>query len=566
MTELSQESVVERAHHALELDESTGQRVIAVLIILVTVLAAGTALLERIASTHQAHADRRARAESVIAVGEEAKTDTTLSEELVLRHAGTNLAHLSADFATEKGPAAAHARARADALAAASRELDGLRGEFFPRFKTKDGFDYDRFYAASLVAGSAAEEWAAAYARERGGYASKRGFYIAVITIFAVSLFLLGLTLTVPLGHRFLFLVAGSAFGLAGVVLGLVTLAQPVKHPSKAAIDAYAQAVSIDASEDNPPVADDRDKFLAVVSASSRAIDFRGDYERAYLLRANNRMYLDLTASGGPTGSDASLRDFERAVGLREDDYFAWVNYADALFWARRFDDAIRANTRALELQPNRPIVNVNQVRDLMLRDAIGTGRVVRGAEYRAQMAQVRRTLGRAPERSRALAVDGLVHDVRLVVEHRPEYAAAARAVLEDVLRIDHTLDATRAKTTPGPYPAAGGRAAITSFAYSNGNMHLDVGVCYVEMTPTDQRLYYVYVDGNRVDTIGPDDWRDPDTGLPLPSTTSRTLGVDLESAPKPGARIRVEVFVDGRLRAERSALAGQPFERLAAC
>jgi len=310
--------VIERAYHTLQHEEDTGQRVIAVLIILVTVLAAGTALLERKAATHQALADRRARTQSVVAVGAEVKADTTLSQEIVLHDAGRNLTRLSEDVAAHTtGPGATFAESLASAYAAAAKQLAGLTGEFFPRFKGSDGsFDFDRFYAASLRPRFAAEEWAKAYAHKRSDYASKRGFFIAVITIFAVSLFLLGLTLTVPTGHRALFMAAGSAFGIAGVVLGTLIWTKPVAHPSRQAILLYAYAASLDASEPEPPTPETRKTYLAVVAAAGRAISYRDDYEEAYILKADNESHLDVVDPAGPHGSQAALDDYARAVEL----------------------------------------------------------------------------------------------------------------------------------------------------------------------------------------------------------------------------------------------------------
>jgi uncharacterized membrane protein YidH (DUF202 family) len=565
VTELSQEQVIERAHQTLESGEDTGQRVIAVLIILVTVLAAGTALLERTASTHQAYADRHARTQAVVAVGAEVRANTSLSEEIVLHHAATNLTRLSEDFAVHKtGPGAAHAQALAAAFGAAGHELDGFRAEFFAQFRKSDGsFDYDRFYAASQRPRYAAQEWAAAYARERGDYASKRGFYIAVITIFAVSLFLLGLTLTVPSGHRGLFLGAGSAFGLAGVVLGLVIWARPVAHPSREAILSYAYAASVDASEGDQPIEADRSKYLRVIAAARRAIRFRHDYEKAYLLRADNEAHLDLIAENGPHGSPAALDDYAEAVRLEREDYFAWVNYAVGLFWAKRFTDALRVNTTALEIQSHRPIVNINQALYVLMRDSVreGTARVVRSRDYRKQLANVRTTLANAPNRSREIAMTGSIHDTDLMLKYRPEYTLPTRASLEDLLRIDHELDASLEKTTPGPYPQSSARAAIAglSFSGNQAHTHLTVDVCFSRMVPSDERLYYVYVNRERVAETGPFGWRE--NGLDLPSTQQRTKTFNLRSVPDPSARVRVEVFVNGHVRAVRSLDVGKRFD-----
>jgi hypothetical protein len=563
MTELSQETVVEGAHHALEFDEDTGQRVIAVLIILVTVLAAGTATLERLASTHQAKADRNARIQAVRAVGAEVRLNTTLSEELVLRNTASNLEHLSEDFAgTTTGPGAAHAQSLASAYRDAAREAGQVRAQFFPRFRGADGsFDFDRFYAASWRPRFAAEEWAAAYARERADWAAKRGFYIAVITIFAVSLFLLGLTLTVPIGHRALFLTAGTVFALAGVVLGLVVLARTVAHPSRGAILAYAYAAGVDASEDSQPTEDDLPKYEQVIAATRRATDLRHDYQKAYRLRADNEAHRDFIAAGGPRSSGETLHDYEQAVKHGEDDYFAWVNYAIALFWARRYEDALRANERAMEIESRRPIANVERARYILARD-VESGELLslatRSAEYRRQLARLRTVFFTAPNRSREIAVDGSVQDVDLITRYRPRDEPAARAWLESVLRLAHEVDATRAKESAGPYPRSPARAQVVGLEFSEDGSHLVARVCFSGMAPSDERLYYAYVDGERVATTGPTPWRE--NGADLPPVQQRFKSFNLGSAPKPGTRVRVEIFVNGRIRAVRTVTGGSRY------
>ena len=99
--------------------------------------------------------------------------------------------------------------------------------------RRRRGVDRARFVEEALAPSYRAAEYQKAYAAERDGWGAKGGAFVAMVTVLAVALFLLGLSRTsVAAASGGLLAGAGAALAAVAVVWGLVVLARPVPAPS----------------------------------------------------------------------------------------------------------------------------------------------------------------------------------------------------------------------------------------------------------------------------------------------------------------------------------------------
>jgi tetratricopeptide (TPR) repeat protein len=370
VSELLPEVERERTHYARELEERDpvfGR--VAILITLTTLLASGTGFLERVAASRQAAADRNARAWAVEAVGTAIASDAVSRERATLVAATDQTDELSGAFDYAGSHYVYGGRPYAKQLNAAytdaTNRLRQLGNQFFgSRYGVHGGFDSISFQEDLQTPRYAAAEWQRAYADERGSWASKRGGLILGIGVFAVALFLLGPTLTVPAANRYVYFGVGAAFAVAAFGFVLYTWFRETEGPSRAAIAAYAHAAaasSAGASNDE------------IVSAASTAIENRRNYEQAYELRGEGHLGVALGALSGPvdevgatgtakTEAAAARDDLRTATRLNRGDYFAWVNLAEALYLLGDYEGAGKANDRALAVEVARPVVNLDRI------------------------------------------------------------------------------------------------------------------------------------------------------------------------------------------------------------
>jgi hypothetical protein len=562
VSELIPEAERERAHRAVELEERDPIfRRVALVITLATLLAAGTGYLERVAATHQASADRNARAKAIEAVSAAIQSDVAFQENRTLSGADDPLSDLADNLANAHGT---YPHALSIAYYAAAQRLHDLRNAFFgTHYNLHGGFDSVSFFEDRELPRYEAAEWQQAYAAERGSWASKRGGLIFAISVFAVALFLLGLTLTVPQGSRQLFFWAGCAFAVGATGYVLYTWFQPTKTPSRPAIEAFARAEA--ANDANAPSAE-------VIDDASTAIEHRGDYEAAYVRRGTAHLSLAFDAASGPvtevgaTGTEereaASARDdLQRAAHLDSGDYFAWVNLAIARFLLHDDRGALAANGRALAAEPTRPVVNLNRVFfDLVTgRPCITPGTSPPPAKGCTWFDELQDDaipkLVQSPLSARDGALSGEEQLIGVTL-HRPPNGMTS--YLDDLNEFRRQLEVLQATfdTFPPSYgnlgqtePSKSAAALeVTSADFSNDLSSLVVNFSYQHVQPTDRRVYFLFVNGQHVLTEGPFSWSDPrfpdiNKGQPIAHSFQPDGGFHL------GDRIRTEIFVQGNLR-----------------
>jgi tetratricopeptide (TPR) repeat protein len=525
-------------------DESADpvQRLVAILIMVVTLAGAGVAYLQIQAGDREGVANRRAEEYSV-------RTLTSLvaaGSASARREAATDVAtdlldqsiYLGAT-AGQGGPAAAYAAKLAAAFKDVSTSVSG---------EAKDVVGYDlaatdfgRFYVEQYVPTYEAIEYQKAFARERDAWGSKGGRYVTVITVFAVALFLLGLTLTVPSVARPLFLVMGVVVAMAAAAWGATIWLQGVEGPPASAIQAYAAGqAKLDVVTFDPTA--DKADHDEIVADMTKAIQARPDFREAYLARGSAYFNYDLAVRpGGPQGSAEAKADWEKAVELDPADFTGWVDLGAVQFWLGEYRAAVESTRRAIAIRNDEPVSNLNY--------ALVFGVTHDDAGYRKQMVRVREILGGIPSwlRNAVVARYGIVVDKAL--RYRPDLTPIMTRLREDLLRTVHEIEVSGAVNgTPTP-PAVEARAETPTFTLDATRTTLQVSFRYTGIKVDEPWLYRTYVNGFRNDNFSiasqPFDgtrFDVPDGGITLTFTDRNGFVA--------GQVIRVEVFVEGNLLA----------------
>ncbi len=230
------------------------------------------------------------------------------------------------------------ARARYAALREAIRQTTPLLQPpyFDPQAQTEDiaRYEAERY----LIALARLTEQFSAALRTKEAWNSKTNAYAIHQTLLSVSLFLLGLAVT--LTNRFmrrLFAVIGVLIALLAAAAAFSTWAAPIRDLRQvpAAIDAYAEGIGLM----------HQSRYEDARVAFGRAISAAPDYISAYIGRA--------TAADALDDLPAALADGERARALGDTS----SQLASSLAWvyarAYRFDDSLRLYEEAVRVNPN---------------------------------------------------------------------------------------------------------------------------------------------------------------------------------------------------------------------
>jgi len=357
-----------------QLSEEGWKRLLVLLIAGVALLGAAVGALQVDAGARAARYSRDARAAMLrsIAKSSSATVRSAYERERLAAHQA-----LATEWILERRQAVASAAAAADAEATAhaqnanrlwdvmqtSRDMSTLLSA--PYFDEEAfvadvvQFNVDYFTVPSVLA----SERDAAQRAQSTAWGNKAERYVVTITILAVSLFLLGLALTLRGGLRRLFAWVGGLItaGLVAFVL-LTALAATPAAPNES-LSRYADAAGhfTYAAYAAPlgKTADVIERAGKAIDLASQAIALSPDYAVAYelrglarLLAAQESFYTQTSGSPSTTEFVQVVADLDRAVALGRDSGSLEDQRASALSFAGRTDDAIVASRRALALAP----------------------------------------------------------------------------------------------------------------------------------------------------------------------------------------------------------------------
>ena len=496
-------------------------RRVAVLMMVVTLLGSVFAFLQTSAANRAALAVRHSETAAVESMGELSQARSHIATEQLIWMLAFEEATLG--FWLSQAPVGE------GEIGALAQAFDAQREAMVPysdlaAYQRDDGsVDGGRFVGEALVPSSRAAEYQKAYAAERGAWGAKGGAYIAVVTVLAVALFLIGLSRTVSRGSGRPLVVSGAALAGIAAVWGFSVFLRPVAGPSPTAIDAYVQggvALSAALWETDPgrlqPV------LVEAEEAFTRAIEAQPGYTDAYSGRAAALFQLDLLQPDGPTGSEQAAEDWARVVSDNPLDPVAWGNLGAARFWLGDLAGAGEATRRALAIDPDDPTYNLNLGLFLTLVDET--------AAYQAQLARIEEVLSvdALPSWLRALITVRFVEVLDLAEADRAESAEAVRVYREEVLRI----------------AAMGAEVTPLSFTLSADRTTLQATFDVAGVVAGERWWWRSYRGGIEDATLS----HDPEVWSFAIPGDQVTITLTLPDGFAAGMPVRVEVFIEGNL------------------
>lgn len=307
------------------------ERMMALLFALVTILAAVAALLEADAAAQTAQAIRRAQQYAMQAIGVKA------SGEVQAGYAWTEAYRrwlewesLSDQAEGENDPAAAD---RYEAVRDRAVQLSPLLSE--PYFNPEtDDFPNIRAFEASnyLVENIILAERFVNTMELSGELEDKEKAYGTHLLLFAVALFLYGLSVTIVGRMRWLFVAMGTVMANIALIWMIITYITPITTFPDEAIVAYAEGMGFAHQED----------YVAAIEAFDRALELVPGYANAYYARGN--VYFD------QGDFRRAATDYAAAMEAgREDVNVPW-NLGWTYYVLGHLDDAIETTQIALEL------------------------------------------------------------------------------------------------------------------------------------------------------------------------------------------------------------------------
>lgn len=509
-------------------DEDRVPAIVSVLIMVVSLVAAGMAYLETGAGNEASFASRQADAFAVSALRDLAVADSEISHQSTLYALSNDQGWLSnALQGQDRDLASALAQGHGAAWIHAAEFSDVLGTRFYD--PDSQVIDWVRFGEETRRPVYEALENQKAYEQVAAAWGNKSSRYVAVITVLAASLFLLGLTLKIAVESRSTLIVAGLLLAGSATLWGVGTYLAPEDDVSPKAIEAFVDGfIEVTAAQD-------RDGLSAAADLFTRAIERDPDYRSALLGRSYALLRHDTLDPDGPKGSQQAEADLRFALSLDDRDALAWGNYGAALFWLGEYQESIEATLEALELDPENPTWLFN----LALLRSSGSDE----AGYLKAVAALRESLLGLPSWLREANVGQYTSVLDIVATHRLELADSARDLRERVVRASHEASvARRFFGTSQPSPVEG---VVGGFRLRlGGDSNTVIGEFeYRGMQAGRQWMYVTYVDGREEPSMrfGPTTW-----DLEVPDSAA-LLTV---TAPEPvtGHTVRIEVYVEGAL------------------
>jgi tetratricopeptide (TPR) repeat protein len=336
----------------LDVDEEAGRfrRGVAVLVVIITLFGAIVSYAQAVESNDEDIAARDAQRRAVEGLGAQVDASAALVSDLrvassidaVLQRQAINAGRVSAFAEGSDLDADVHLAARdrlaqvaeavADLTPVDPSDTATLDADFAERNRRPD--------QARLRQGIEAD-----LANQHGG---KADTYVAILTVLAVALFLLGLSLTVEGSRRFVLLVPGVAIAVVCVGWSLLTWSRHVERVSDPAIVDVAEGQALQDAGD----------FEGAIAHYDEAIEDSPDFAAAYARRASAR-FLQGSSQLGQTGFisltteealEDALADLDEALARGGDTDVNTV--ADAGFFrflAGDFDESVELTSDALD-------------------------------------------------------------------------------------------------------------------------------------------------------------------------------------------------------------------------
>lgn len=377
-------------------------------------------------------------------------------------------------------------------------------------------------------------------------WAGKRRLEIGVVTLVAVALTLLGLSLTMSEGIRkFLIWPAGVIAGLCVVGFGWV-FSQPVVTTPDAAIRAVAAGDRLDQLRD----------FSGAVASYTRAIDIQPGYPIALFDRATARIVAAspqrnsisyvVTTSTAPAYRSA-ISDYLQALANGGDQYPIDAELGATYFHVRDYPATVSYSQQAISLNPGPPLPWLNLGLALLAE-----GRTAQ-ALHTYQHA-IKLVAARPDPAERAELYSSSLTALELLAKQQPAALPRARLVEGDLVA------AESAQRVPTGVTA--GQATVSASHLTAVGPLLHFSYTYRDIPVGARLAEIVYVRPR-----GTADWIQPSLLSDFVANSLRPSGTGFlnlydRSCPVPGT-YRVDLYASGRRLATATAPSALPAESL---
>jgi tetratricopeptide (TPR) repeat protein len=334
-----------------DIDEeaSSFRRLVAVAVVLITLFGSIVAYVQAVESNKEDVAARNAQRDAIVGMRDQVAASARLTTDLRLSalvdglRLQRDLAARRIDDVTGDGSTrvAALDRARLAEVAEAIEARTPIRSRDASTFGDTEGLLFERPDAARLEQAVEADR-----ANQHG---DKADSYVAVLTVLAVALFLLGLSLTVQGRNRFALVVPGAAIAVACVAWAGLISTRDVTTVSQRAIDEVAEGTRLASAGE----------FDAAIESLDDAVEESPGFAAAFARRAEvtfqaGSQQIGQSAFLSITSDEAledALDDIDRALALGADDDVNTVALAGFLaFLDGDFERSVDLSQQALDL------------------------------------------------------------------------------------------------------------------------------------------------------------------------------------------------------------------------
>jgi tetratricopeptide (TPR) repeat protein len=385
-------------------------------------------------------------------------------------------------------------------------------------------------YADMLTGPDLAQRRQQAAGETAASWTGKRNTEIGIVTLIAVALTLLGLSLTVQEGIRRYLLVPAACIVFVCVAGFIWVLSRPVAHTPEAAMKAVVAGDRLYGMQD----------YEGALSSYTKAIKIYPDYPVALVNRASAVMVGNspdrgraqyVFSSSTIPAYRAAIADLNQALRIDDEDYLALVNLGAAYFHVRDYADSAEASQHAIDLNPGPPLPWLNLGLALL-----SEGRAPEGMQTYDHAIRIIRSLPQPTERTELFS--SAVTELEIMAAQQPDRLDLVRQAEGMVIA------AEAEKIIPQASPAP--RTEI-----SQSQLKASGPVLYLQFTyaglPKHARLAYIAYFRPRGESF----WTELTSSshfekANLPQAGRATLKMTDRSCPAPG-EYRVDIYAGAR-------------------
>lgn len=241
---------------------------------------------------------------------------------------------------------------------------------------------------------------------------AKASAYIAHLTLLAVALALLGLSLASSSFVRYIFGVVGVLMVSTTIVWAITTYAKPITSISDSAIDAYAIGVGHNYAGRFQEAIDSLNEALAIEPGYGNALTERGDAYINQAYAADSDAYFSMIAGNTDEATaysqesdeklQAAINDYETARTAGKDDIHVGWQLGWAYYLQGKYNEALDADDRVLGMDPNVTGVRLNKAITLLAQGNYEEAE----QEYNIAIARTTDLINKARDEGKTLSSD----------------------------------------------------------------------------------------------------------------------------------------------------------------